>query len=258
MNINDKSIEEQEYDKVVDMLSPKYRRKNEFSFPKTEQDDRIKRMVWTISGIAAMVAVVIAFALKSGTTVSATEVINTALINLSEAETFKIDFLFRGCKSSKDEIYRPDMEGELLSGTVYVQRNDGKTLNRIDWHDREKNSIIFNGSKYVHMRNGIKISEHPSDFQDELLSVLILKSLKSLENDKDASITTDGNIVRVVLKKNHKEDSFVFSGDFSVHGNQQLVKATVRVSGPDGKEITMLETKSIQTNVRLPETLFAE
>lgn len=152
------------------MLSPKYRRKNEFSFPKSKQDDRIKRMVWTISGIAAMVAVVIAFALKSGTTVSATEVINTALINLSEAETFKIDFLFRGSKSSKDEIYRPDMEGELLRGTVYVRRNDGKTMNRIDWHDREKNSIIFNGSKYVHMMNGIKISEHPSDFQDELLS----------------------------------------------------------------------------------------
>lgn len=257
MNINDKSLEELEYDKVVDMLSPKYRRKNEISF-RAEQDNRIKRMVWTIGGIAAMVAVVITFALKSVTTVSATEVINTALANLSEAETFKIDFIFRGTKSARDEIYRPDMEGELHAGTVYIRRNDDKTLNRIDWHDREKNSIIFNGSKYVHIRNGIKISEHPSDFQDELLSVLILKSLKSLEIDKDASITTDGNLVKVVLKKNHKNDSFVFSGDFSVHGNQKLVKASVKVSDTDGKEITMLETKSIQTNVRLPDTLFNE
>ena len=250
MNMQDNRNENQELEKVAELLTPKFQRKCEVSFTKPRK--RLINKIWTISGIAAMFVVVLTIAIKSVIPVSATEVINSAFANLTKAESIKVEFVWRGAKASGEEIYSPDPSGNMIKGTLYLLRKNGKVNTRIDWHDAEKNSIIFNGSYYIHLKDNYPVDKHSSTFGDELMNLFNQKSLPDGLND-NSELSTEGNIITV---KSHK-DQITFCGKFQ-KDSKQLIKASAIFSLPDGQNMTMLETKSIETDIDIPESIFSE
>lgn len=250
MNMQDDRKEYLESEKVVDLLTPKFQRKCEFSFAKPRK--RFVNKIWAISGVAAMFVLVLTIAIKSALPVSATEVINSAFAVMTNAESIKVEFAWRGIKTSAEEIYTPEPSGNVINGTLYLLRKNGKVNTRIDWHDAEKNSIVFNGSDYFHLQDNRIVKRHSSAFGDEIMNLFSQNTLPDgLEGNTELS--TDGNMIII---KDHKE-AITFCGEFQKN-NKRLVKASAIFSLPDGQNMTMLETKSIETDIDIPESLFYE
>lgn len=242
--------EDPRFDEVVELLTPKFRRECEIAFAKPHK--RFINRIWAISGIAAMFVIALTIAFKSVVPVSAAEVVSSALADLSDAESVKVEFTWRGIKTSHEEIYRPDLSGDVINGTLYLLRRNGKVLARIDWHDAEKNTIVFNNSQYIHLKDGIKVNKHASSFGDELMNLLNRNSLPDdLKNESEFS--TEDNVITI----KHNKDIITFCGEFNKN-SKQLIKASAIATMPDGKEVSIFETQSIETNVDLPENLFAE
>lgn len=250
MNMQDDRKGHLESEKVVELLTPKFQRKCEFSFAKPRK--RLVNKIWTISGIAAMFALVLTIAIKSVIPVSATEVINSAFTTLTNAESVKVEFAWRGIKTTAEEIYSPDPSGNVINGTLYLLQRNGIINMRIDWHDAEKNSIVFNGKDYFHVQGNRIANRHSSAFGDEIMNLFSRNTLPNGLKGK-TELSTKSNMIII---KDHKED-ITFCGEFQ-KDSKQLVKASAIISLPDGQSIIMLETKSIETGVDIPESLFYE
>lgn len=252
MGIQDINNSDREFEKVAEMLTPKFARKNEFSFARPQ--NRFNKIMWTMSGVAAMLVIVLTFAIKLVTPVSAGEVINDALTTLSNAKSIKVDFALLGIKTTDDEIYTPNPSGTIVNGTLYILVNDNKVYNRIDWDDDENNAIIYNGSEYIHLKDGKIVNRHPSQFSDEIYRLTNLKSIEGMKDNllKDADITTNGNTIIVKLKE---MDNLTFTAEFNKN-NKQLVKVAVMVASQNGEKKVMLETKSITTDLSISENNF--
>lgn len=256
MNTQDNKMVDKESDKVMDLFTPKYPRKNNFSFSNPQSKKKLRnRILWTIGSVAAMLVVVLAVAMNSVVPASAKEVVSKALGNISEAKSVKVEFEWRGKKTSAKEIYSPDLSGNIITGTLYLMRKDGKVYARIDWHDTEKNSIIFNGDEYIHQRDGKTIGRLASSFGDELMNLVNLRALQDKFPDilSDSQITMEEDVITVKSNK----DMITFCGEFS-RENNRLIKAYVSAYTPDNKDVTLLKTISIQTNIPISEEMFSE
>ncbi|MBD5193397.1 MAG: hypothetical protein HDS91_02605 [Bacteroidales bacterium] len=184
--------------------------------------------------------------------VSAAEVINSAITGLTDAENIRVEFEWRGTKNNSEEIYTPDSLGNIVNGTLYILRKNGKVNTRIDWHDVENNSIIFNGRDYIHLRNNEIIDKHPSSFGEELIDLFSQNSLS--KNIKDNSVfSTEGDFI---IAESHKGD-ITFHGEFR-KDSKRLTKASVSVSLQNGQDLKMMETTSIATNISITESMFIE
>ena len=240
-----------EFDKVVEMLTPRFPRAANISFGKPRRNYRAK--LWTIGSIAAMLIVIFTLAFKSFQPVSAAETVKAALTNLSEAESVRVDFTILGELKDKDYVYTPSPKGVPVKGTLYILNKDGKVYNRVDWHDEQNNSIIYCGTTYIHLQNGVKVDEHPSGFSDELLSILNFDSLRKEVGNmvKSSEIISDGDAIVV----NHRKQNIVFSGEFRKK-SKDLVKAIVLFESTGKPTLTLLETQSIKWNADTPLSLF--
>lgn len=249
-NMLEQDRENRDFEKVVGLLTPKFPRKCEFSFKKPYK--RLINLVWGIGGIAAMLVVVLTIAIRSATTVSASEVINSAFVNFDDAETVKVEFVFNSvARTPKEEVYRPDSDGVPVDGTLYLLRRDGNVYVRVDWHDAEKNSVVLNGNDYVHLQNNSVVEKHPSSFGKELIELINLKTMTRLLND-DLKTSSEGN--RIIAES--KKESVTLRGEFDIE-SKQLVRASVVATGSDGKSIPLFETQSIETGVEIPEAIFS-
>ena len=250
MNMQDDRKEYLESEKVAELLTPKFQRKCEFSYAKPRK--RLVTKIWAISGIAAMFVVVLSVAIKSVLPVSATEVINSAFTTLMNAESIKVEFVWRGVKTSAEEIYSPDPSGNVINGTLYLLRKDGKVNMRIDWQDTEKNSIVFNGCDYIHLQDNHIANKYPTAFDGKLMELFSQKTLP--DNLKGTSeLSTEDN--RIMLK--HHKENITFYGEFQ-KDSKRLVKASAIISLPEEKNVTLLETKSIETGIDISESMFLE
>lgn len=250
MSMQSINKENQEFDTVIELLTPKFPKNCEFSF--TKPRTRAFKRIWTITSVAAMIVVLFTIALNSTMKLSAMEVINSALASLSNVESLKVEFVWRGVKSSAEEIYTPNPDGILVDGTLYLLRKDGKVFTRIDWHDDEKNSIIFNGSKYIHLKNGQRINMHSSCFGEELIDLFRMSSVPE-DLKKISTINETGDRITMKTHKN----VITFYGEFQ-RNSKQLIYASVATTSSDGSEIIMVRTKSIETGIDIPEALFSE
>lgn len=250
MNMQDDRKENLESGRVVELLTPKFQRKCEFSFAKPRK--RLVNKIWAISGVAAMFVVALTVAIKSTLPVSATEVINSAFTTLTGAESIKVEFVWRGIKTSAEEIYSPAPSGNVINGTLYLLRSNDKVKTRIDWHDAEKNSIVFDGSNYIHFQGNRIAGKHLSAFGDEIMNLFSQNTLPDGLKGQ-AELSTEGTMIMIKTKK----DDITFCGEFQ-KDSKRLVKASAIVSLPDGQNMTMLETKSIETDIDIPDSLFCE
>lgn len=245
------SQENLDFEKVAELLTPKHPRRCKFTFS-IPPKKYVTSKTWTISGVAAMFAIVITIAIKSVMPISAAEVINSAITALTDAKSIKVEFAWRGIKGASEEIYTPDSLGNMVDGTLYILRNNGIVKTRIDWHDAEKNSIVFNGRDYIRLRNDKIIDRHSSSFGEELMKLFSHNSLPEDITDKSI-LSTDGDIIII---ESHK-GKITLLGEFN-KDSKQLTKASISISLPNRKHLKMLETKSIETDRNIPESIFIE
>lgn len=250
MSTQDSIKENQEFDKVVSILTPQFKRTCDFSYAKPRK--RLVNKIWAISGIAAMFLVVLSVAIKSVLPASATELINSAFTTLMNAESIKVEFEWRGVKTSAEEIYSPDPSGNVINGTLYLLRKDGKVNMRIDWQDTEKNSIVFNGCDYIHLQDNHIANKYPTAFDGKLMELFSQKTLPDYLKGT-SELSTEGN--RIMIK--HHKENITFYGEFQ-KDSKRLVKASAIISLPEEKNITLLETKSIETGIDISESMFLE
>ncbi len=244
--------ESHDLEKVAELLTPKHPRRCDFSFS-IPPKKRFTGKIWTISGVAAMFAIILTIAIKSVLPVSAVEVIDSAITALTDAESIKVEFAWRGIMGDSEAIYTPDPSGNMVDGTLYIVRKNGTVKTRIDWHDAEKNSIIFNGKEYIHLRNNEIIDKHPSSFGEDLMNLFSKDTLPKYLKDKSI-LSSNGNII--LIEKTNKGEITVL-GEFR-KDSKRLTKASASVSLPNGSDLEILETKSIETNINIPESLFIE
>jgi hypothetical protein len=72
-------------------------------------------------------------------------------------------------------------------------------MSRIDWHDAEKNTVIFDGKDYIHLRNGIQVKRCSDDTGPKFKELFGLESLIGSFNVLDEEISEEGNIITVQL-----------------------------------------------------------
>ena len=250
MNTENMNNHEQDFDKVIELLSPQFPRKTEISFKAPKKNFKSRWL--TISGIAAMFAIVLTIAIKSVMPVSAAEVINSAVTSLTDAKSVKVEFSWRGIKGASKEIYTPDSLGNMVDGTLYILRNNGTVKTRIDWHDAEKNSIVFNGRDYIHLRNNKIIDRHSSSFGEELMNIF---SQNTLPEDliNNSILSSNANIIII---EGHKR-GITLRGEFH-KDSKRLAKASASFLLSNGQNLKMLETKSIEIEISIPESIFIE
>lgn len=251
MDMQNNSQENYDFEKVAELLTPKHPRRCKFTFTKPPKK-YITSKIWTISSVAAMFAIVITIAIKSVMPISAAEVINSAITALTDAKSVKVEFVWRGKKGASEEIYTPDSLGNMVGGTLYILRNNGTVKTRIDWHDADKNSIVFNGRDYIHLRNNKIIDRHSSSFGEELMNLFSQNSLPEDITDKSI-LSADGDIIII---ESHK-GKITLLGEFN-KDSKQLTKASISVSLPNRKNLKMMETKSIETDRCIPKSMFIE
>lgn len=251
MYMQNNSQENHDFERVVELLTPKHPRSCEFTFSMPPKK-RITSKIWTISGIAAIFAIVMTIAIKAIMPISAAEVIKSAITDLSDAKSAKVEFAWRGIKSASKEIYTPDSLGNMVDGTLYILRKNDTVKMRIDWHDAEKNSIVFNGINYIHLINNKIIDKHTSSFGKELIDLFSQNSLP--EKLKDKSILS--NEKDIITIESHKEE-FTFIGEFH-KDTKRMTKASISFSLSNRQNLKMMETKSIETDGSIPESIFIE
>lgn len=255
MDMQNNSQENRDFEKVAELLTPKHPRKCKFTFT-TPPKKHITSKIWTISGVAAMFAIVITIAIKSVMPISAAEVINSAITALTDAKSVKVEFAWRGVKGTSEEIYTPDPLGNMVDGTLYILRNNGTVKTRIDWHDAEKNSIVFNGRDYIHLRNNKIINRHSSSFGEQLMNLFSQNSLPEVITDKSI-MSTDGDIIIIESHIESHKGEITFLGEFN-KDSKRLTKASISISLPNRNNLKILETKSIETDRSIPESIFIE
>lgn len=251
MDMQNNPQENHDFEKVAELLSPKHPRRCDFAFSRPPQKKIISK-IWAFSGIAAMFVVVLIIAIKSVLPVSATEIVNSAFTTLSNAESIKVEFVWRGVKTSAEEIYSPDPSGNVINGTLYLLRKNGEVNMRIDWQDAEKNSIVFNSCDYIHLQDNRIANKYPTVFGGKLMKLFSMETLPA-DLKSTTELSTECNMIMV---KSHNEN-ITFYGEFQ-KDSKRLVKASAIFSLPEGKNITLLETKSIETGIVITESMFFE
>ncbi|WP_290089668.1 hypothetical protein [uncultured Duncaniella sp.] len=248
--MNDRINHDQDYDKVIEMLTPR--------FPRKGYGRRRRRLakIWTIGGIAAMFVLVITVAVKSVMPASAniapaSEIVFGALESAENSENGKIDFVLRGIETDSKAIYDPAPEASMVNATLYFLNKDGRSMSRIDWHDAEKNTVIFDGKDYIHLRNGIQVKRCSDDTGPKFKELFGLESLIGSFNVLDEEISEEGNIITV----RHRKNSITFIGEFS-RSDKKLRSAKIVAESPTDKQITIVETQSIDFNTTIPESMF--
>ena len=85
----------------------------------------------------------------------------------------------------------------MVNATLYFLNKDGRSMSRIDWHDAEKNTVIFDGKDYIHLRNGIQVKRCSDDTGPKFKELFGLESLIGSFNVLDEEISEEGNIITV-------------------------------------------------------------
>lgn len=239
--------------KVVDILKPKFPRQPGEKVTNLKPSHRYDKPFLRIGGIAAMVCLcaTIAFGLMfsvKGNAVPASQIVEQSIAEMSKADSYRIEFNYRGRISSDDEIYRANPEAGVVSGTLYVFIHNGIPLTRIDWNDSQHNTAIWNGKRYIHVKDGKVVTTKPAKPLDELYQLL---SFKTLPKDiiKVATINETGGKINVTLKKSNNSE---------IHGMAQFSRADKRLEKVTfgTKDIDVMSTDSISYGMPLPVEMF--
>lgn len=213
-------MEKQDFDKVTDLLTPKFRKTTNFDFEKRTKSTR--RLWWRLSSAAAILAVVLTATFSSQHTVRAEEIVRQSIENINAEPSYKVEFYIIGIYNPVEKVIETKHGGEEITGTLYVINDNGT----------EKDIVEIAGLTEIYDGK-------------QSLKLLDLFNLDAINRDfAKLTITTSGDSVKVSKKKNE----VTMHGVFSKKTNK-LIEAYV--SNHDGKKL--LGTRQIEYGAKIPD-----
>lgn len=229
-------MENQDFEKVTDLLTPKFRKQSNFDFGKRKKSPR--RLWWRLSSAAAILAIVLTATFNSKHTVRAEEVVRQSIENINAENSYKVEFYLTGNLDPVENKLDQNRGGEKITGTLYVINDNGTEKDILEF---EGLTEIYDGEFYKLLKNDAIIKQSRSNS----LKLLELFNLDAInKNFSKLTITTDGDLVKV----SHPKNEVTMHADFSKKTNK-LVEAYV--TGHDGKRI--LGTRNIEYGAKIPE-----
>ena len=233
-------MEQEEFDKTVELLTPKFRKSSGFRFGSRRQKQRYK-VWWRICSVAAMLALIVGIGIYTMTPVRAEKIVRQSLENFNAANSYKIQFYLDGTITDEGNVV-PFVDNKKIIGTAYVVNDNGVEKERIEYDGPQQFVEVYDGQMYKRYKNGILV------YTQESLTIMLLQLFQfdTAKNIEDTSITQDGDSITLSFKK----------GDFVMHGvfsrkTEQLTEAYVTLKGK-----RVLGTESIEYGIEIPDNLF--
>lgn len=233
-------MEQEEFDKTVELLTPKFRKSSGFRFGSRRQKQRYK-VWWRICSVAAMLALIVGIGIYTMTPVRAEKVVRQSLENLNTASSYKIQFYLDGTITDNGDIV-PFADNQKIIGTAYVINDDGLKKERIEYGGPQQFVEVYDGQSYKRYKNGTLI------YTQQGLPIMLLQLFQfdTAKNLKNVSITEDGDSITLAYK----------NGDIVMHGvfsrkTKQLTEAYVTRN-----DKRILGTESIEYGIEIPDNLF--
>lgn len=229
-------MEKQDFEKVTDLLTPKFRKQSNFDFGKRKKNNR--RLWWRLSSAAAILAIVLTATFNSKHTVRAEEVVRQSIENINAENAYKVEFYVVGNLDPADNKLDLSHGGKEITGTLYVLNNNGTEKDILEFAGLTE---IYDGEFYKLIKDDAVIKQTRSNSL-RLLDLFKLDAIN--KNFSKFTITTNGDSVKV----SHPKNEAIMHGVFSKKTNK-LIEAYV--TGLDGKKI--LGTHQIEYGAKIPE-----
>lgn len=254
MEIRKNLTEQEEFDKVIYLLTPHHRRYPKSKIELKMKSKRSNYFKWLVfGGIAAMIAVIVTFAVNPSlqaaeAPLSAPELAVKALQNVNDAQDYRVEFTLRARKCDDKEAYTADLAGEPINGIFYLSSVPGNERLRVEWDDPEKTTINFNGECYVRSENGKEVKRLPIKFNvDKFKSLFDLAAVtKEFKSSDKYVFTEDGDNVIVTSNDGGRNGYGTLKVKAIFSKNECKLKSMSMIAEKDGEEIELLSARSIE------------
>ena len=201
-----------------------------------------RRPIWQavrISAVAAMAAVAVIIGISSVQTSTAREVVERAMTQLLESDSFLVQFTANVAESNRtqDELYNLDFEGTPTQGTVEIRKEGSKVKMAIKWQDKARTMELYDGESYRRYQNGQLVLERPhggidlTPFStiDKLKEYASLTGilLKFREEGDMILVSTRGDKAGIVARFSKSEGRLLGAECSGLYNGQQVTVLTV-------------------------------
>ena len=224
--------------RVENLLTPRFAPTTSLSFKAPAPRRRPLWKALRISGVAAMVAVIVAIGIIGVQSSSAREVVERAMTQLLESDNYLVHFTANVAESKNSgELYDIDFEGTPMRGTVEISKEDSKVKVAIKWQDKARSMELYDGENYRCYQNGELVMEHPhggidltafatiDKLKDYALLTGIL--LKFREEGDIISVSTRGDKVGLVARFSKSEGRLIGAECSGPYNGQQVTVLTI-------------------------------
>ena len=224
--------------RVENLLTPRFAPTTSLSFKAPAPRRRPLWKALRISGVAAMVAVVVAIGIIGVQSSSAREVVERAMTQLLESDNYLIQFTANVAESKNSgELYDIDFDGTPTKGTLEIRKEESKVKMAITWQDKARSMELYDGESYRRYQNGELVVEHPHKGIDlsPLASLEELKPyaaamgwlLKFREEGDIILVSTRGDKVGIVARFSKSEGRLLGVECSGLYNGQQVTVLTV-------------------------------
>ena len=224
--------------RVENLLTPRFAPTTSLSFKAPAPRRRPLWKALRISGVAAMVAVIVAIGIIGVQSSSAREVVERAMTQLLESDKYLIQFTANVAESKNSgELYDIDFDGTPTKGTVEIRKEESKVKMAITWQDKARSMELYDGESYRRYQNGELVVEHPHKGIDlsPLASLDDLKPyaaamgwlLKFREEGDIILVSTRGDKVGIVARFSKSEGRLLGAECSGLYNGQQVTVLTV-------------------------------
>ena len=224
--------------RVENLLTPRFAPTTSLSFKAPAPRRRPLWKALRISGVAAMVAVIVAIGIIGVQSSSAREVVERAMTQLLESDNYLIQFTANVAESKNSgELYDIDFDGTPTKGTLEIRKEESKVKMAITWQDKARSMELYDGESYRRYQNGELVVEHPHKGIDlsPLASLEELKPyaaamgwlLKFREEGDIILVSTRGDKVGIVARFSKSEGRLLGAECSGLHNGQQVTVLTV-------------------------------
>lgn len=234
-------MEQEEFDRTVDLMTPKFRRRSDFRF-RDERKKHPRGVWWKICSVAAGLALIVTAGLYTQASASAETIAMQSIEKFNAANTYKIDFVLYGVILD-DKGFSPVPGGNAISGTLYLMNDNGVEKSCLDYKTPDNIREVYDGKNYTRYKGG-KLDKRANSGPLNLLELFKMDSASDFL--KNCRTTDEGNYIEI----QHSKGEVTMYGRFS-KGSKKLLEAFVKV-----KDDMLLKTEHIEYDVEIPENMF--
>ena len=226
--------------RIENLLSPRFAPTTNLEFKVTAPAPR-RRFIWQfarVGAVAAMVAVAVVIGISGVQTSTAREVVEKAMLQLAEADSFLVHFTAKVYESKRSQdLYIADFEGAPVKGIVEIRKEGSKVKMAVKWQDEARSMELYDGESYRRYQNGQLVLERPDKGVDltpfatidKLKEHALLTGilLKFREEGDVISVSTRGDKVGIVARFSKSEGRLLSAECSGLYNGQQVTVLTV-------------------------------